>query len=149
MTERNYIELYASDGTTGGKFQVIREGYRNVLHKKSTVEETMDGGLDVVMGGIHEIFQFTIRVRGTDPDGFGTRYDLEDLYRLNSPFDRPTAGVSSNKIAMKTHTMDDDDDPFYVYMIGDFDASLLGCRIEGQDAIWDVNVLLRRIPDAN
>ena len=145
---RDYIELWNSDKTIGGKFPVLYDGYAHILHKNTTVEETIGGGMDVQMGNVYETYVFIVRVRDEDNEGFGTRDDLEALYRLNSPFDIPSLGEYSNVITMKTHTMDEGDDGFGVYMIGDFSSNLVSVDIEGAEAIFDVKVVLRKIPDA-
>jgi hypothetical protein len=138
MTQYAYCELWTATSSLGGKFGVVRDGYNEIIRKRSTVEETMDGGLDVQVGGIHKVYNLIIRVRHTEPDaGYGTRQDLQDLYELNNP-----QAAASNLLWYTNHhgTVEQ------VYMVGDFQGSLLGCEIEGNTAWWDVQVQLRVKP---
>jgi len=138
MAEYAYCEIWSSTSSLGGKFAVIRDGYNEITRKKSTIEETMDGGLDVQVGGIHKLYNLIIRVRHTEPDvGYGTFDDLKDLYELNNPKGSPT-----NLLWYTSHTGTVEQ----VYMVGDFQGSLLACRIEGSEAWWDVQVQLRVKP---
>lgn len=136
MTQYDYCQLWSSGSEIGGKFAVIRDGYQTVVRKKSNIEETMEGGLDVQMGGVHKLYAYIIRVRHTELEtGYGTYDTLRQLYELNNPL-----GTPSNVIWHTDHhgTVEQ------VYMVGDFQGSLLGCQIEGTTAWWDVQVMLRR-----
>ena len=138
MTENSYIELWSSDEEIGGKFAVVRDGYQHVISKKTTVKETMEGGIDVTMGGIREVFVFTIRVLHTDSrDGYGTLSDLRELYELNNP-----GGDPSNVITFTDH----EENEMNVYLIGDFQERLIGCKITGSNAMWFVQIVMRKIP---
>lgn len=138
MTENAYIELWNSDDTVGGKFAVIRDGRQRALNRKSTVKETFDGGLDVTMGGVHEVLSLIVRVRETeDRVGYGDLDDLETLYRYNNP-----NGTPSNVITYTDNLANE----YSVYLIGEFRENLLGVRMTGTNSFYLVQINLRIIP---
>jgi len=138
MTEYNYCTIYTATSGLGGKFAVVRDGYNEIIRKKSTVEETMDGGIDVQVGGIHKLYNLIIRVRHTETEAnYGTFDTLRQLYELNNP-----SIAASNLLDYVNHHGEYEQ----VYMVGDFQGALLGCKIEGGTAWWDVQVQLRVKP---
>ena len=137
MAQYDYCVLCTATSSINEKFHVVRDGYNEIIRKRSNVEETMDGGLDVQMGGVHKLYNLLIRVRHTEPDvGFGTFDDLRNLYELNDP----TGGANLLWYTNHHGTVEQ------VYMVGDFQGSLLACAIEGNTAWWDVQVQLRVKP---
>lgn len=138
MTQYAYCEIWTAGSTLGGKFAIVRDGHNEIIRKKSTVEETMDGGIDVQVGGVHKMFQHIIRVRHTEPEsGYGTFDELRQLYELNNP-----KGTPSNLLWYT----DNVGSVMQIYMVGDFQGALLGCQIEGETAWWDVQVMMRVKP---
>jgi len=138
MAENSYITLANSDISLSKKFAVIRTGRQKMKSKKSTVRETFDGGIDVTMGGIHEIWQLIIRVRETeDRVGYGDREDLETFYDYNNPNGTPT-----NVISFTDH----EGNAMTCYMVGNFKENLLSVKMTGTNSFYLCQIVLRIIP---
>jgi hypothetical protein len=128
MTTNKYFVLTNSNDTLSKRFHVLFEGYNPTMEKSQTVDRTLDGGLDVSMGGLYEQHEYLVRVRHTEEEDeyeesdWGTLEDLKTFFSYNNP-----NGTPSNILVLTTHFGDDYD----VLMVGSFAEKILGIEIEG------------------
>ena len=133
----SYFTLTDSNGVSK-KFVVITSGYQPSLEKLQGIQTTVDGHLDVSMGGTYEVHSYMIKVRETEPeDGYGTLADLKVYYRLNNPFGSPT-----NVLVLTDHFGVSHN----VYMVDSFQEGYLGVMIIGPDAWVVIRCTFRFIP---
>jgi hypothetical protein len=145
MPTQNYITLTSDDTTPGpptfgGKYAVIVQdpGWQINLRKAQSVDETIEGGLDVGMGGIYETIQYMIRTRETEPDTeYGDLADLRGMFELNNP-----SGTPSNLLKLEDHYGNDVD----VWMLGQFNQRPLTVIIEGENAWFYIPIQLQVQP---
>lgn len=139
MAHYAYIKLTNSNSTISKQFRVIQDGRKVSLSKNENVEFTIGGRPDVSMGAVQEMHSYTIRVRqGNEPDtAYGVLKDLEDLFRYNNP-----NGTPSNIITLKDHYGVDKS----VYLIGEFQESVMGIEIEGVNAWFLIELNMLVIP---
>lgn len=139
--EVSYIEFKTSDAgvTKSAKFRVIAQGYDDGLPEKAeNIERTIGGGIDYSSGAVYLSWNPMIRVRHTESEtGYGTLADLLYFYELNNP-----NGTPSNKITFIDHHQTE----YTVFMVGAFRKGLMGCKVEGGEAWYTVQVQLVRIP---
>jgi hypothetical protein len=130
MPEYDFIWLKTSDLSKQFKFRVVAQGYDDgTLEKAEELKRTIGGGYDHSMGAVYQSWNPIIRVRASEPlTDYGTTGDLADFYKLNDP-----GGTPSNNITFVDHH----GQPFTVHMTGTFQKSLLGARIEGNEA-WSI-----------
>ena len=126
MAVDKFFTLTNSNASLSRKFQVLQSGYKPILEKSQTIDKTLDGNLDISMGGLYLRYEFLVRVRESETrEGYGDVEDLKTFYFYNSP-----NGVPSNIITM---TMNNGEE-FDVCMIGSFSEQYLGVMIEGVNA---------------
>lgn len=129
MAVTDYFSLTTSDGNLSKQFQVLLSGYKPNLEKSQTVDKTIDGGLDISMGGLYRRDEYLVRVRQEETrEGYGDLEDLRTFFSLNNP-----NGTPSNVITLVSHS----GDAYNVVMLGSFSEQLLGVMVEGQSA-WSL-----------
>jgi hypothetical protein len=96
---KDYIVIADSIPTRSKRFRVIQGGWKPTLSKRQTINETIDGGLDICIGSIYEIVQYVFRLSETEADtNFGTKADLQYFYELNNP--TPATGQPCNLLTI-------------------------------------------------
>ena len=129
MAHYKYFILTNSNSSLSKKFRVILTSYNATLEKSQTISKTLDGNLDVSVGGIYETHQYAIRVKQTeDEEDYGSLNDLETFFMLNDP-----NGTPSNVLTLTDHYGVD----YSVYYVGNFSKAIMGVSIEGENA-WFV-----------
>jgi len=132
MTHYKYFTLTNSNSSLSKRFRVIASMYVPTLEKAQSINHTLDGGIDISQGDIHETHVYGVRVRETEPDeDYGDKDDLKAFYMLNDP-----NGTPSDLITLTDHFGIDYD----VYMTGQFGQALMGIEIEGTDAWYLIQV---------
>ena len=130
MSHTKYFILTNSTGTLSKKFRVILTSYNVMLEKSQNIAKTIDGELDVSMGGIYENHQYAIRVKHTEDEiGYGDLADLKTFFSLVDP-----NGSPSNVLKLTDHYGID----YLVYFVGNFNKSIMGVSIEGANAYFIV-----------
>jgi hypothetical protein len=129
MAFNEYFTLTTSDIGLSKHFQVLLSGYKPNLEKSQTVDKTVDGNLDISMGGLYRRNEYLVRVRQNETrEGYGDLEDLRTFFSLNNP-----NGTPSNVITLVTHT----EQVYNVVMLGSFSEQLLGVMVEGVSA-WSL-----------
>ena len=129
MAVEKYFTLTNSNGSLSKKFQVVLSGHKITLDKSQTVDKTLDGGLDISLGGLYERYEYLVRVRHEEErSGYGTLADLKTFFSYNNP-----NGTPSNVLTLTTHIGQE----YYVFMVGSFSEQLLGVMVEGVNA-WSL-----------
>jgi hypothetical protein len=130
MVEYDHIWLKDSDLSVQKKFRVIAQGYDDgTLEKAENIKRTIGGGIDHSVGAVYRSWSPVIRVRQDEPlSDYGSLDDLVYFYSLNEP-----GGAPSNDITLVDHL----GQSWTVHIIGDFRKSLMGVKVEGQDA-WSL-----------
>jgi hypothetical protein len=86
-----YFTLTNSNGSLSKQFYAIADGYIEEFDKKQDLQVTLDGDLDVSMGSIFRLWNFTLRLRYDEDDGDrGTYADLIRFFKYNDPGGTPT-----------------------------------------------------------
>jgi hypothetical protein len=139
MTEYAYMILADSVPTVTKRFRVIADGYDDgTLDKSQNVNKTIGGGLDASVGAIYKSWSPLVKIRHTEPvTDYGTLADLIYFYSLNNP-----GGAPNDRVTFTDHH----GTPFTVLMLGTFKKQLLGCKIEGTEAWFIVQLNLQEIP---
>ncbi len=146
MPATKYIILTSDDAvgedppSLGGRYIVIQAdpGLRHTMRKSQSMNETVEGGLDVGMGGVYEIFTLMLRTRHTeDEENYGDLADLRAMYALNDPF-----GTPSNVLKYTDHH----GDTHNVWMIGNLDDMPLTFQVEGLHAWYTMPITLQKVP---
>lgn len=106
MSANKYITLAPSNDTTGTqakRYRVLMGGWKYTIERSQSIEKAISGKLDVTEGGLITSQEYTIRLRHREsPDSlYGTRADLENLFRLNNP-----NGTPSNLVRFSDHYHD-------------------------------------------
>jgi len=123
MTTEKYFILTNSNTTLSKRFRVLFEGYVPTIEKSQTIDKTLDGGLDVSMGGLYETHEYLVRVRYEETDSnYGTMDELKTFFSYNNP-----NGTPSNVLILTTHFGVN----YNVMMVGNFAEKLLGVMIDG------------------
>jgi hypothetical protein len=123
---KDYIVIADSIPTRSKRFRVIQGGWKPTLSKRQTVNETIDGGLDICLGSIFETVQYVFRLSETEADtNFGTKADLEYFYTLNNP--TPVTGQPSNLLTI----IDNYEVTKHGYMLGNLVPEPLTTIISG------------------
>jgi len=123
MTTEKYFILTNSNTTLSKRFRVLFEGYVPTIEKSQTIDKTLDGGLDVSMGGLYETHEYLVRVRYEETDSnYGTMDELKTFFSYNNP-----NGTPSNVLILTTHLGVNHN----VMMVGNFAEKLLGVMIDG------------------
>jgi len=123
MTTEKYFVLTNSNNTLSKRFRVLFEGYVPIIEKSQTIDKTLDGGLDVSMGGLYETHEYLVRVRYEETDSnYGTMDELKTFFSYNNP-----NGTPSNVLILTTHLGVN----YNVMMVGNFAEKLLGVMIDG------------------
>ena len=123
MTTEKYFILTNSNNTLSKRFRVLFEGYVPTIEKSQTIDKTLDGGLDVSMGGLYETHEYLVRVRYEETDSnYGTMDELKTFFSYNNP-----NGTPSNVLTLTTHFGVN----YNVMMVGNFAEKLLGVMIDG------------------
>ena len=123
MTTEKYFVLTNSNNTLSKRFRVLFEGYVPIIEKSQTIDKTLDGGLDVSMGGLYETHEYLVRVRYEETDSnYGTMDELKTFFSYNNP-----NGTPSNVLILTTHFGVN----YNVMMVGNFAEKLLGVMIDG------------------
>jgi len=123
MTTEKYFILTNSNNTLSKRFRVLFEGYVPIIEKSQTIDKTLDGGLDVSMGGLYETHEYLVRVRYEETDSnYGTMDELKTFFSYNNP-----NGTPSNVLILTTHLGVN----YNVMMVGNFAEKLLGVMIDG------------------
>jgi len=123
MTTEKYFVLTNSNTTLSKRFRVLFEGYVPTIEKSQTIDKTLDGGLDVSMGGLYETHEYLVRVRYEETDSnYGTMDELKTFFSYNNP-----NGTPSNVLILTTHFGVN----YNVMMVGNFAEKLLGVMIDG------------------
>jgi len=148
MTTYPYIVLTNSNATLSMKFPVNQGGYRILLQKRQTENDTI-GGVDVAMGTVVEVHEYMIRVRagrfsiwssGSSqevPDDYGLLSDLETFYRYNNPNGTPSNVITLTDHYGVTHS---------IYFVGEFPKTPVTTILETAQAIYFIPVRFRIIP---
>jgi hypothetical protein len=130
------------------KFKVMQGGYRILLQKMQTENNTI-GGVDVAMGTIQEVHEYTMKVKegrftiwtsGSSqdvPDDFGVLSDLETFYRYNNPNGTPSNIITMTDHYGVTHS---------IYFVGEFPKTPVTTILESAQAIYFIPVRFRMIP---
>jgi hypothetical protein len=140
MTTNAYFSLANSEGETSYKFRSLLAGHEPLLEKTQNIQPTLNGGLDVSMGGIYTTHTYNVMVRETESEeGFGNKSDLEAFYLLNNP-----NGTPSNVITLTDHYGND----HAVFMVGQHLPLPLGVVIEGPNAYFVCKCMFKFIPEA-
>ena len=123
MTTEKYFILTNSNTTLSKRFRVLFEGYVPTIEKSQTIDKTLDGGLDVSMGGLYETHEYLVRVRYEETvSNYGTMDELKTFFSYNNP-----NGTPSNVLILTTHFGVN----YNVMMVGNFAEKLLGVMIDG------------------
>ena len=129
MAVDKYFTLTNSSVSLSKKFQVVLSGHKITLEKSQTIDKTLEGGLDVSMGGLYERYEYLVRVRHEEERaGYGTLADLKTFFSYNNP-----NGSPSNVLTLVTHIGQE----YSVFMVGSFSEQLLGVMVEGVNA-WSL-----------
>ena len=142
MATYRYFTLEDDDPLYSVKkqFRVISDSYQRILEKSQSMTKTLDGDLDVNLGGIYEAYDYTVRVRHTEPDtNYGTLADLEYFYSLNSPTASPSC---------KLKFVDHHGNQKTVIMTRQLQPKIVGVVLEGVTASYMVPVSLQVLPGA-
>lgn len=125
MANRYFI-LTNSNNSLSKRFRVILNNYSTPLEKKGKVETTLDEELDVHRGGVYKRFDYTIKVRETEPEtDYGDLEDLRTFFSYNDP-----NGTPSDILQLEDHH----GNIYNVATVGVFDPVPAGVVIEGVDA---------------
>jgi hypothetical protein len=125
--QNDYFTLMNSDGTLIRNFTVLQSGFSPAYEKSQTIEKTLDGNLDISLGGIYRRDEYVIKVREQeDREDFGTIDDLRTFFSYNDP-----NGSPSNVITFITHR----EIAYNIIMTGNFQEQYLGFMLEG-DQSW-------------
>ena len=137
MSHTKYFILTNSTGTLSKKFRVILTSYNVMFEKSQNISKTLDGKLDVSMGGVYENHQYSIRVKHTEDEaGYGNLADLKTFFSLVDP-----NGSPSNVLKFTDHYGID----YLVYYVGNFSKSIMGVSIEGENAYFIVQAVFQFI----
>lgn len=132
MAINGYITL---DGPTVDpkQFRVLSQGHRPIIEKKSTVQVTVTGHVDVQSAPELDRFRYLLKVYETDPDGgsYGTKQNLEDLFRVGTP---------PNNVLTLTET--DDTKTHSVVFVGDLTLENKSPALSGTNAVFWAEVEL-------
>lgn len=132
-----YFILENSTDTLSKRFIVLHQGYATILEKSQSVKKTLNGGLDVSVGGLYTRHEYLVRLREEEADTeYGTKADLETFYSYNKP--NPAPGNPSNRILFTDHFGVQN----YVYMAGEFSPMPLGILLEGVNSYFVVKIVL-------
>lgn len=139
MAEYDYIWLKSSSLSIEEKFRVLSQGYDDgTLEKAETLKRTIGGGIDYSAGAVYKSWSPVIRVRASETEtNYGSLADLVALYNLNDP-----GGTPTNVLTFVDHH----GDSYEVYMVGSFRKSLMGVKIEGENAWSLVKLKLVEVP---
>ena len=66
MAVDKFFTLTNSNASLSEKFQVLQSGYKPILEKSQTIDKTLDGNLDISMGGLYLRYEFLVRVRESE-----------------------------------------------------------------------------------
>ena len=137
MAHYKYFTLTNSNNSFSKRFRVILTSYQAVIEKSQNINKTLDGNLDVSMGGLYKRHSYLIRVRQLEEEGdYGSLGDLETFFSYVNP-----NGTPSNILTLTDHYGID----YNVYYIGDFSQSIMGVAIEGTDAWFTVQAIFQFI----
>ena len=146
MTTYAYFTL-ATDDTVGSppaptlfkRFRVVEGGYKPIREKKQSDDTTLDGYPDISQGGIYRTFQYTVKVRETDPDGsdYASYADLVQFYEYNNPL-----GTPSNIFNMVDHK----GASHHVMFMGSLTEEPATVMLEGTNAIYFTSITLKKVP---
>lgn len=141
MTTNAYIVIADSVPVRSKRFRVVMGGYKPTKSKRQSIQETIQGGMDVAVGSIYEDHQYMIRLRHQEEDAnFGTKDDLDYFYSLNDP--APTGGSPGIQLTLTDHY----GATKYGYMVGDFTPEPVTTIIEGIYAWFMVPITIRLLP---
>lgn len=141
----SYIELITSQAQSC-KFKVVATGYNEGFNKLSSVENTAEGGVDITVGGIRDVREYTIRVRQSEGEsGYGSLFDLRDLYLLNNP-----SGTPSNILTLRDHYYGETGGTgdMKCVILGDFVKTIIGYAVMGENAYFLCKIRLHVIPNS-
>ena len=112
MATNDYFTLTTSDGSFSRRFQVLLSGYRPILEKSQSIDKTLDGSLDIAVGGLYKRDEYLVRVRQEENrENFGNLEDLRTFFSFNNP-----NGTPSNVLTMVSHC----EQVYNVVMLGSF-----------------------------
>lgn len=132
-----YFILTNSTASLTKRFIVLHSGYSVIKEKSQAVKKTINGGLDVSVGGLFKRHEYMVRVREEESDtDYGTLADLDTFFSYNKP--NPDVGIPSNLLTFTDHF----GVGFYVYMAGDFAPMPLGILLEGVNSYFVVKIVL-------
>lgn len=131
-----YIILAPSTGSPAYWFRVVQGGYKPQHERKQSVNETIDGGLDVSQGGNYMSVQYLFKVLQQDTSGspFGTLDNLITFWEYNNPNGSPSDKLTLTDHYGATHT---------VIFVGNLEEEALTTTIEGPYAWFFVPVTLK------
>ena len=141
MTTNSYFSLTDSGGVTAYKFRSVLAGHEPLKEKTQNIQPTLNGGLDVSMGGIYSTHTYNVLTRETEPEtGYGTKSDLEAFYDLNNP-----NGTPSNVITLTDHYGVDHS----VFMVGQHLPLPMGVVLDGPNAYFLCKCTFKFIPEGS
>jgi hypothetical protein len=131
-----YIVLETADGITMSKhFRIVEGGYQEQLMKSGVMKRSISGKLDMHSGSVLTVLPLIIKVRHTEEDeSYGTKSDLEYLYKLNDPTDPNTP----DRLTMIDHYGESK----YVYLWDEMLGVPLSTQIDGIYAWFHYQVLI-------
>jgi hypothetical protein len=139
---KDYIVIADSIPTRSKRFRVIQGGWKEVLNKRQTINETIDGGLDICLGTIYKIEQYVFRLAETEANtDYGTKADLEYFFKLNNPV--PSVGQPSNLLTI----IDNYETTMHGFMVGNLVPDPLTTIISGEYAWFMTPIEIRIKPE--
>ncbi len=131
-----YIQIYTPTESNSYKFGAIAGQWSRIFDKAITIARTIGGGLDIAMGSVYQTDQMVIKVRADeDRAGYGTRQNLEDLYKYNRP--------GANVLRVTDHY----GNTLYTKFTGRFNQRSITTTIEGDQAWYHIPIELTILPD--
>lgn len=138
---KDYIVIADSIPIRSKRFRVIQGGFKHSQIKHQTINETIDGGLDICNGSVYERLQYVFRLRETEDDSrYGTKGDLEYFFSLVNP--SPAEESPSNLLTLTDHF----GNTKYGYLVGDLVPEPVTTIITGNLAWYMVPVEIRIKP---
>jgi len=133
-----YIVIADSVPTKTKRFRVVQGGWKPTMNKRQTINETIDGDLDICLGSIYKTLQYVVRLGETENDtNYGTKAELEYFFSLNNP--SPTTGQPSNLLSITDHY----GTSMTGYMVGQLTPEPMTTIISGEYAYFLIPIEIR------
>lgn len=135
-----YITIADNLSIKSKRFKVILGGWKVMLSKQQTLNETIDGGLDICMGSINTTVQYVVRLREDETDdNYAELADLIYFYSLNNP--SPLSGAANNYLTVTDHL----GNVLHGYIVGNFVPDAMTTIVSGQYAWYLVPIEMRLV----